>query len=69
VSTPAPALTLYDIRSRATLTVPEAGRVLGLSRNGAYDAAARGDFPVIRIGSRVIVPAPAFLALLGATAE
>ena len=29
-----------------TLTVPEAGKkYFGLSRNGAYDAAARGDLP------------------------
>jgi hypothetical protein len=34
-----------------TLSVPEAGkRYFGLSRNGSYDAAARGDIPTIRIG-------------------
>ena len=34
-----------------TLTVPEAGRrYFGLSRNAAYDAAKRGDLPVVRVG-------------------
>jgi len=34
-----------------TLSIPEAGKkYFGLSRNGAYDAAARGELPPIRIG-------------------
>jgi excisionase family DNA binding protein len=33
-----------------TLTVPEAGRALGLGRHGAYEAVKRGDIPVIRLG-------------------
>ena len=34
-----------------TMSVPAAGKkYFGLSRNGAYDAAARGDLPTIRIG-------------------
>ena len=32
------------------MTVPEAGRKLELSRNAAYEAAARGEIPTIRIG-------------------
>ena len=40
-----------------TLSVPEAGRrYFGLSRNGAYDAARRGDLPIIRIGRLLRVP-------------
>jgi hypothetical protein len=40
-----------------TLSVPEAGkRYFGLSRNGSYDAAARGDIPTIRIGRLLRVP-------------
>ena len=35
---------------RKTITVPEAGRrYFGLSRNGSYAAADRGDIPTIRI--------------------
>lgn len=34
-----------------TLTVPEAARLLGISRNAGYEACARGDLPgVVRIG-------------------
>ena len=43
--------------SRRTVTVPEAARQLGISRSFAYQAIARGDFPVpvLRIGGRVVV--------------
>jgi excisionase family DNA binding protein len=41
---------------RLVYTVPEAGRLLGLSRNGAYEAARRGDIPTIRIGRLLLVP-------------
>jgi hypothetical protein len=34
-----------------TMSVPDAGRLyFGLSRNGSYEAARRGDLPVIRVG-------------------
>jgi hypothetical protein len=35
---------------------PDAGKILGLGRSATYDAAARGEIPVIRIGRRKIVP-------------
>jgi hypothetical protein len=39
-----------------TLTVPVAGKRLGLSRGASYDAAKRGDLPgLIRIGRRLMV--------------
>ena len=48
-----------------TLSVPEAGkRYFGLSRNGAYEAAARGDLPVIRIGRLLRVPVRALERML-----
>jgi hypothetical protein len=48
-----------------TLTVPEAGRkYFGLSKNGSYDAAARGDIPVVRIGKTLRVPVRALEAML-----
>ena len=46
------------------LTVPQAGQLLGLSRNGSYEAAQRGDLPTIRIGARIIVPRRALDELL-----
>jgi hypothetical protein len=48
-----------------TISVPEAGkRYFGLSRNGSYDAAARGDLPVIRIGRLLRCPVRALEAML-----
>jgi hypothetical protein len=40
-----------------TISVPEAGRrYFNLKRNGSYEAAHRGEIPVIRIGRRLRVP-------------
>jgi hypothetical protein len=37
-----------------TLSIPEAGkRYYGLSRNGSYAAADRGDIPTIRVGPKL----------------
>lgn len=45
-----------EILSEPTTSVPEAGRFLGLGRNGAYEAAKRGDIPTVRIGYKIRVP-------------
>jgi excisionase family DNA binding protein len=48
-----------------TISVPEAGRkYFGLSRNGSYEAADRGEIPVIRIGRLLRVPVRALEAML-----
>jgi excisionase family DNA binding protein len=39
-----------------TLTIEEAARSLGVGRNAAYEAARRGELPVVRIGRRLLVP-------------
>jgi hypothetical protein len=40
-----------------TISVPEAGKkYFGLSRNGSYDAADRGEIPTIKIGRLLRVP-------------
>jgi hypothetical protein len=53
-----------------TLSVPEAGkRYFGLSRNAAYEAAARGDLPVIRIGRLLRVPVRAMERMLERASE
>jgi hypothetical protein len=49
-----------------TYDVPEAGRLLGLSRNGAYAAAKAGLLPIIRIGKREFVPKAALHQMLDA---
>lgn len=48
-----------------TLSVEEAGELLGISRQSAYRAASAGQLPVIRIGRRLIVPTGQLLGLLG----
>lgn len=42
--------------SRATVSIPEAGKILGIGRNASYDAANRGEIPVITIGKLKRVP-------------
>jgi hypothetical protein len=42
------------------MSVPEAGRIYyGLSRNGSYDAMARGEIPTVRVGRLLKVPVQA----------
>jgi excisionase family DNA binding protein len=47
-----------------TMSVPEAGRLLGLSRNAAYEAARRREIPVLRFGRKLRVSRLAFERLL-----
>jgi len=47
-----------------TLSVEEAGRILGYSRNTAYEAAKRGELPTIRLGRKIRVPRVALQRLL-----
>jgi excisionase family DNA binding protein len=44
--------------------VPEAGAMLGLTRNASYDAAKRGDIPTLRFGKLLRVPKAAFHRML-----
>ena len=43
-------------RERLTLSVEEAGRLLGISRALAYELVARGELPSLRLGRRIVVP-------------
>jgi excisionase family DNA binding protein len=58
--------TVGSMQNHATLTVTtaEAARLLGISRNLAYEAARRGEIPTIRIGRRILVPIAALERLL-----
>jgi excisionase family DNA binding protein len=49
-----------------TISVPEAGRRLGIGRNAAYEAAHRGELPVVRFGRLLRVPLPALDRMLQA---
>jgi excisionase family DNA binding protein len=49
---------------RLVYTVPEAGAMLGLTRNGSYEAAKRGEIPTMHFGKLLRVPKAAFHKLL-----
>lgn len=53
-----------------TISVPAAGkRLAGLSRNGSYAAAARGEIPVIKIGRLLRVPVLALEKMIERASE
>lgn len=52
-----------------TITVEQAGGLLGLPVRTTYRAAARGEIPSIRIGRRLLVPTRRLLDLLGLDAD
>lgn len=49
---------------KLTLTVTEAARCLGIGRNSAYLAIARGEIPAVKIGKRLLVPRAALEKML-----
>lgn len=50
--------------TRLAVSVPEAARLLGISRNTAYKAAQTGELPAVRIGRRLVVPVSRLMELL-----
>jgi excisionase family DNA binding protein len=52
-----------------SLSVEQACKLLGISRNIGYRAAASGDLPTLRWGRRLYVPTARLLAMLGLPAE
>ena len=50
--------------NKLTFTVEETAKILGIGRNSAYEAVARGEIPVIRVGKRLLVPKAALEKLL-----
>jgi excisionase family DNA binding protein len=62
-------ITLDDIRQRPTISVPEAGELLGIGKNAAYRAADQGQIPVLHLGRTLRVPVPKLLELLGDSAS
>lgn len=50
---------------RRTLTINQAAKELGISRNSCYAAVKAKEIPCIRIGRRLLVPAEALAKLLG----
>jgi excisionase family DNA binding protein len=44
------------LTEKLALSVEEAGALLGISRDLAYDLVTRGELPSIRLGKRLVVP-------------
>ena len=56
-------------RTPKTISVPEAGKIYyDLSKNGAYEAARRGDIPTIRVGRLLRVSVAAMERIVGLAA-
>lgn len=60
------SLKLDQLAGKATITIEQTARLLGLGRTSAYDAARRGELPTRRLGRRLLVPVPALLSWLEA---
>ncbi len=60
-------LTLANLKAsgRATISVEEAGQLLGIGRGKAYDCVRNGEIPCLSLGRLKQVPVPALLRLLG----
>ena len=52
-----------------TLTAPEVGEVLGISRAAAYELVRPKGFPRMKIGTRILVPRDKFLAWIDEQTE
>jgi excisionase family DNA binding protein len=59
-----PAMNI-NTTGRRTVNIEKAAEILGISRNGAYNAAKDGSLPTIRIGKRLLVPVAALERMLG----
>lgn len=49
---------------KQVLSVTEAAKVLGISRNLAYASVMRGEIPSFKVGKRILVPRIAFERML-----
>ena len=54
------------VTEKLTLTVEEAGALLGISRALAYEMARTGKLPTLRFGKRIVVPKKAIENMLEA---
>jgi excisionase family DNA binding protein len=57
------------LTERLALSVEEAGALLGISRDLAYDLVARRELPSVRLGRRLVVPRRALEAALARLTE
>ena len=59
----------HDPNVQPTMSVEEAGKVLGISRASAYEGVRAGEIPSIRIGRQTLVPTAAVRWMLGLDLE
>ena len=45
---------------KLAINVKEAAKLLGIGMNSMYDLVHREDFPVIQVGTRLVIPLDAF---------
>lgn len=60
----ATARTVPDPRTEPTISVARAASLVGLSKRSGYRACERGEWPSLRVGSRVVVPTARLLRQL-----
>jgi excisionase family DNA binding protein len=58
-------MAMPDPEITPTVSVREAGLLLGLSERSAYRAVGRGEIPVLRVGRRLMVPTARLRQLVG----
>jgi excisionase family DNA binding protein len=60
-----PAPERNTVFESATMSVADASRVLGLSKNSTYRAINRGEIPSLRFGRRIVVASHRLREMLG----
>ena len=55
------------VNEMKAVSVTEASRLLGISRNLAYEAIRRGEIPSVKIGGRILVPTEALDKMLSSS--
>jgi excisionase family DNA binding protein len=62
-------MAMNETKESLVYSVPEAGRLLNLSRATAYMLANQNILPTIRLGKRLVVPKAALEKLLGSAGK
>jgi excisionase family DNA binding protein len=53
-----------DLENRLCIKVTEAAKMLGISRNFAYELVKQGKLPVVKFGKRLLIPRVALEKML-----
>ncbi len=62
-------MTKLSTEESLVLDVPEAGRLLNLSRATTYSLVHQGSIPSIRLGKRLVIPKAALMKMLSETSN